>query len=372
MKLGELSAESQNLSLEQQEVVRETLRLIIASKHFIKSKRYPALLEYTVLHTLDGNTSELKERNIGVDVFGRPHDYDPGADPIVRMAAGEVRRRIALYFSEHPEAPVQICLPLGGYTAEFRFQSQHHAEHAQTEPEGARCAPTFEDAPLHVKHSAWRLRIRIVAAITALLVLVAGCLVFWHYRRNSVVGQFWGPVLENDIPALIVVGRSPQVVDPARDSAVQTNSASEIGGGVSNTAMGNAIAAAQICSIFREYGRNCEVTSEESASLTSLRSNSVVLVGALDNPWTSRLLTPLRYNFEFGSGTPPSARTRFIVDQTHPDDDSPWKVGADEPVAGEDYAIVARFHSNITDGTAVVAAGLSQAGTTSAGDFLSA
>jgi hypothetical protein len=42
----------------------------------------------------------LKERTIAVDVFGGEPTYDPGADPVVRISAGEVRKRLAQYYQE--------------------------------------------------------------------------------------------------------------------------------------------------------------------------------------------------------------------------------------------------------------------------------
>ena len=56
-------------------VVREQLRRLLAHPLFANSKRYPVLLEYTVEQALDGRASELKERTIGVEAFGREPTY---------------------------------------------------------------------------------------------------------------------------------------------------------------------------------------------------------------------------------------------------------------------------------------------------------
>src|SRR5579862_5451965 len=119
---------SPRISTEHRQVVLETLRSVLASHHFSKSKRYPALLEFAVLAALEENSSALKERTVGVEVFGRQLGYDTSTDPVVRIAMGEVRRRVALYFSEHPETPVRIDLPVGSYKAEFSFRPLPLAE----------------------------------------------------------------------------------------------------------------------------------------------------------------------------------------------------------------------------------------------------
>ncbi len=74
--------------------VREQLERLLAHPLFANSKRYPALLGYTVEQTLLGNAAELKERSIAVEVFGRAPTYDANADPVVRITAGEVRKRL--------------------------------------------------------------------------------------------------------------------------------------------------------------------------------------------------------------------------------------------------------------------------------------
>jgi hypothetical protein len=80
--------------------VREQLERLLTHPLFANSKRYPALLAFTVDQTLRGNSSELKERCIAVEVFGRAPTYDANADPVVRITAGEVRKRLTQYYYE--------------------------------------------------------------------------------------------------------------------------------------------------------------------------------------------------------------------------------------------------------------------------------
>src|SRR5664279_1677548 len=116
------------------ELVLKELDSILASYHFRGSKRYPALLKYIVDSTLDGRSGDLKERTLGVEVFGRDPDYDTSADPVVRLSAGEVRKRIAQYYHETGNSSrVQIDLPLGSYVPEFLLRGTETAE-ARPEP----------------------------------------------------------------------------------------------------------------------------------------------------------------------------------------------------------------------------------------------
>src|ERR1700678_4369270 len=102
-------------------VVREQLERLLAHPLFSNSKRYPVLLAYTVDQTLKGAGAELKERSIGIGVFGRAPSYDANADPVVRITAGEVRKRLMQYYydSTH-DGELVIELPSGSYVPQFR------------------------------------------------------------------------------------------------------------------------------------------------------------------------------------------------------------------------------------------------------------
>src|SRR5271163_831951 len=101
--------------------VREQLKRLLAHPLFTNSKRYPVLLAYTVEQALLGNASELKERTIGVEAFGRRPDYDVNLDPVVRTTAAEVRKRLSQYYYNADHAgELVIELPVGSYIPLFR------------------------------------------------------------------------------------------------------------------------------------------------------------------------------------------------------------------------------------------------------------
>jgi len=61
---------------QEREFVREQLGRMLASPLFKNSKRYPQLLRHVVERTPEECGEQLKERTIGVEVFGREPDYD--------------------------------------------------------------------------------------------------------------------------------------------------------------------------------------------------------------------------------------------------------------------------------------------------------
>ncbi len=100
--------------------VREQLDRLLRHPLFCHSKRYPGLLRFVVEQTLEGHADQLKERLIGIEVFGRAPDYDANADPVVRVTAGETRKRLAQYYYD-PEhsGELRIELPTGAYLPQF-------------------------------------------------------------------------------------------------------------------------------------------------------------------------------------------------------------------------------------------------------------
>ena len=82
------------------EMIRAQLELLVRDDVFRSSKRSVAFLKYVVEQTLNGSAEQIKERTIGVEVFGRDPSYDTNLDHIVRTAATELRKRLASYYVE--------------------------------------------------------------------------------------------------------------------------------------------------------------------------------------------------------------------------------------------------------------------------------
>ena len=112
------------VDVDHDEVLRQ-LERILANPLFKHSKRYPLLFRFVVERALEGRSHQLKERTLGVEVFGRDPDYDTNLDPVVRIAAGEIRKRIAQYYHEPGhEHEMRIDLPCGSYVPNFTRSAQ--------------------------------------------------------------------------------------------------------------------------------------------------------------------------------------------------------------------------------------------------------
>jgi hypothetical protein len=101
-------------------LVREELQRIVTSRHFRTSRRGMEFLQYVVDQKISGNGDLLKERLIGVQLFGRKPDYATGEDPVVRVQAGDVRRRLESYHADPDmQSDILIQIPIGSYAPVF-------------------------------------------------------------------------------------------------------------------------------------------------------------------------------------------------------------------------------------------------------------
>jgi hypothetical protein len=125
------------------------------------------------------------------------------------------------------------------------------------------------------------------------------------------------------------------------------------------------IALSRIVGFLGKAGRDYSLQGALSTNLTDLRRGPTVLIAAFDNPWTMRLLEPLRFHLVWHDGKP------CIDDRQHPEQRD-WYVDFREQYSKltQDFAIVARFRDATTDETTMVAAGIGENGTIAAGEFV--
>ncbi len=349
------------------------LEEVLTSPHFCNSKRYPALLRYIVESTLSDRVEHLKERTLGIEVFQRPASYDTNTDTVVRYTAGEVRKRLSLYYHEHGrKARIQISLPAGSYVPEFlravddpveELATVHHAEpeHAlylETVPQFAAHVPIAPVAPAAPEFALPWLRRRWLAyAVAVLLVALAG--LGWQYRamtRPTAMDEFWSPILHDHEPTLVLAGGV--YFKPTNFSGVQTAGKDVEYPFVS---MQQALALAKVSGNLERAGANYQMQPSAATALSDMRERPVILLGGYNNDWTIRLTQPLRFSFA------PTGLAR-IVDREHPE----TALSRDTSIpysSADDYALVARFRDSNTDSVVLVLAGLGRNGTEAAAQF---
>jgi adenylate cyclase len=137
-----------------EEVVAQ-LERILSSSLFIASPSLSQFLQFVVTETLAGRTDQIKAYTIAVRAWGRERDFDPQADPIVRIQAGRLRRALKDYYAdEGANDPVHVELPKGTYVPLFQVRDsppgreQEAAIEPEITPEGPSLAvlPFFDQS----------------------------------------------------------------------------------------------------------------------------------------------------------------------------------------------------------------------------------
>jgi adenylate cyclase len=145
--------------------VRAALARILGSRCFGQAGRASDFLRFVVEQTLTGHGRNLKGYVIATAVFGRPADFDAQSDPLVRVEAGRLRRRLAEYYaSEGEHDAVRLSLPRGQYAPEWHYTAPPAAEAVRPPPAPAAPAASAD---------ARRWRQVSVALATALALAVA-------------------------------------------------------------------------------------------------------------------------------------------------------------------------------------------------------
>jgi hypothetical protein len=391
-------------SSEAQAVILSELEKILASPHFRGSNRRKEFLSYVVHHSLEGQHEQLKERIIGAEVFHRDADYATGDDPVVRVQAGEVRRRLEqYYYSAPPDLPVRIEIPIGSYCPTFhwrdsasagtppQFAAPHpphpsvHEPIADSGPELHVPQPQGPTPAVSTNKSPW------IFGITG-LVLIAAAVAFFAFEHGhkppaTPLDVFWSPALQSSQPVIICLAK-PVVYRPSdemyeryahthpgsfqteaeRDNQVLPLPPSERmtwgdmqiypGYGV---ASGDAFAAVQISNLLVRMGKTSQVRIGNSYSFEDLRTSPAVVLGAFNNRWTMQLTSNLHFALVYNVGIQEQGSKGRLWESQY------------EPGKGysADYGVITRLLDAKSGQFLVSAAGIGSPGTQAAGELIS-
>ena len=343
------------------QAVLEQMERMLANPLFKHSKRYSSFFRFVVEESLKGRADRLKERTLGMRVFGRDPDYDTNLDPVVRITAGEIRKRIAQYYHEPGKASeLRIDLAPGSYVPTFRAPGNESAAVA--------IAPRPPWRPGHlVTRGLLAPVLRLLAALKTL-------------APQSALDKFWSPILKSPSPVLLVVGQPVRSSVPSEGGWMDDTGAEQEGPereitlrdmhwmGRFNMALSDAFALARLAGLFHAKGKKYELRGEAFTSFADLRSGPVVLIGAFNNDWTMHLTSRLHFTFDIDT----KSGIAGIKDDQNPTQ-MKWTVNVYWPYLRlrEDYAVISRVHDPTTGQMIVAVGGIMNFGTAAAGELLS-
>ncbi len=373
--------------------IRGQMDRLIKSPYFRQSKRYPNFMRHVVESTLEGQAEGLKERTLGMEIFDREPSYDTSGDSIVRVAAAEVRKRIAQYYQEEAhDAELRIELPTGSYVPHFRHVVTVIEESSALEPlagAGAEAGKPSETkkakepsvlpltpfpgageaAPPGITAADSRKR-RLLMIGPGLLLLALGLgyslLVLNAHApptERSLLDPFFSP---SDTRVVLCVGSSlPEEKRLPATGLAENGTSDELLEGNRVVPFSEAKVLAMVIGMLEKNSRTSQIELSSSANFNDLRAGPVILIGGLDNDWTRRLDGDFPFVFreeEGGRGQ--------IVERAKPDHIL-GEVNLGLPAGNrvEDYALVSITQSPTLGEPVLLLAGLGPNGTSAAGEF---
>jgi hypothetical protein len=358
----------------------QELDRILASRYFKSADRSKQFLKFVVLNKLDGTLERLKERTIGIEVFHRPAGYATGEDPVVRVQAGEVRRRLEQYYAELSSPPaLRIELPVGSYSPLFHLGSD-----ARSKASRAIAVP-----PERKPANNWKFTTFLVVATAIVIVVIGRGLINPSHKAadsKSGLDLFWGPAITSQQPVLICIANA---TDHSAEEKLLQARAQQLGSSAaanrffrlqeSESVSGqtpeglpispeivpasDASVAFALSGLFGRLAKPSQLRIGAAATYEDLRSFPAVVIGGFNSKWTMDLISNLHFAFLRENGEymireeVPGGRVWTTRTGIHGEDT-------------EDFAIVARLIDSKTGQFTITVAGIGPRGTQAAGEFV--
>jgi hypothetical protein len=335
------------------------------------------LLRYLARQAVAHPGAPLKEYQIATEEFGRPPEFDPAVDSMVRVQVGRLRAKLAEYYAkEGADDPIRVELPKGSYTLAF-----HHRQPGEAHP----------PASLGVSHVAARSapvgvpRKWIVAVIVLSVLLAAAVAALVFTRRGTPVANaagekaaptalraFWKPFLFSpDEPWLVFsnaafIGRPEtgmRYYDSARDlkNAVWDH----------YTGVGEVLAVHNLTQVFSSLHRGLRVKRGSLFTLDDAKNDDLIFVGSPSENLTL-LELPGTHEFVFQRVDSGTRKGDLAIFNVHPrsGESSYYLASPSATPLSDDYAVVGFFPGLNPARSVLIIAGTTTFGTQGAVEFL--
>jgi hypothetical protein len=387
-------------------LLKRSLNEITQGAAFKGSPRSVQFLEYVISQAAAGRTDDLKERTIGVELFGRPPTYDTGEDAIVRVTASDVRKRLVQHYSGAGAASeFRISLPLGGYAPELirvpKLETDVSAHQPPLEEITLNSAGPETSSTVTSEYGPWfgwkywslpiLGMVAMVVGITLSIMNRPGMLAVSGKRMWSSISAPWATLFDGSRP-IVIVASDPNIEEIQRishSSLSLSNYANQsyLPPGTSN------LSPSEI-SFMKEILRGNKISSFDGSIIANLASlvtpghgrllvkaardfrmkdlqtdeNFVFLGSPRSNPWTSMFDPHLDFQFAFNNQTQREYIRNVRPKRGESNEYVPTAGGFD---TGESFAIISVFHNPGYGGQVLIIAGASGEGTKAAGDIVS-
>ncbi|WP_158750391.1 hypothetical protein [Acidobacterium sp. S8] len=405
IELAKIAGTEEDIALIQQHV-----KEVVEGAAFKGSHRSGQFLKYIVDQAIAGHFESLKERVIGVELFGRAPSYDTGDDAIVRVTASDVRKRLLQHYGRYGSiSQFRISLPLGSYIPEIwrdtppvagsphqeaAHEVQHPHSEAVTHPNGhivsseisvPAPAPLTTIADLNQK----KRRRWLAACLVLTIANVALWGILWNHfarRRTEASSTLPWSVLFNSPHALQLITSDPDIgeIQGYTDQQISVSdyanhnyipNPDKLTPGISQLCQillrGNKASlvdtpiAVSIAELAQANSKKIEVHPARSVQLPNLQTddNFVLLGSPRSNPWSTFFSDQLNFRFVYDKNS-----GQEIIRNLHP---RPHEQAQYVPTAlgwatGQSYAIVALVRNPDQNGQVLLLGGANAEGTEAA------
>ncbi len=373
----------------------ELLQQVLSSRTFAKSVRLTRFLEFICLRTIEGNSRELNEQQIGIHVFARSPAYSASDDSIVRTQARLLRQRLEEFFEhECPACPVVISIPKGGYVPVFEPRSNTSkvpvysggASTRTDDPQVSRSV--LESGDADTRHGRRRKYGAIVAGAAVVLLGLLGAYFWFSNRSQGPSEALWSSIFNSGRSVVIVPSDDALVLfEELTQRAVPLDEYLS-GSYLEKSTLPHAGTApltsdwfaahqytssadlnlAMRLSRLPEAGKvKVEARNARVLRIDDLKSNNVILIGGIGaNPWiglfSDRLNFDVNYDWKSSEG--------YVLNK-HPakGEASIYKDAISADGTRRSYGVLAYLPGIEDNGQAVLFEGTGMAGTEAAADF---
>jgi hypothetical protein len=309
--------------------VCQTLEKVLSSKYFVHAHKKRQFLSVVCDFYLKGRANELNEYVLAYDVFGRDNTYNPSADPIVRVVAHEIRKKLESYYqNEGAGDEIRMELPAGSYQPVFNRQLLPPAEEIKNVaiPVDTKIESPPDRRPMNIGTIV--LSFVCLALAVSVIVLALSNRALRHKpaatRDAAVYGRVWESFLNDSTPPVVVLSNPPvprlsnayepdillkesvplssEAIKALKEKLV-TNPQTLMGKSdikyqnrrltISNhnhTGVGEAIGLHYLTNFFRDVNREIALKQSRTLSAEDLKNRNVIMLGgAWVNDWSGKL-----------------------------------------------------------------------------------
>lgn len=147
---------------------RREMEAVLSSETLARAPALCRMLRYVCAKYFAGEAGQIREYSVAVEALGRPSGFNPKRDPIVRVEAHRLRKRLAEYYRETGAAhDLELILEPGQYVPRFERRAAKRPEPRMP----ASPSPAARPSP--------------VMAISSAAAAVAAALLFYGWARRD-------------------------------------------------------------------------------------------------------------------------------------------------------------------------------------------